>query len=745
MLWRKIIVFSNTDDTQGAWLYKHFGLNDGERARANRLDQTSSPDTFVENEAGLKCALEDIVIAGHKQISFIRVALNGLGTFNSVLGHDGADAVLQAVIANIRHKMPSGTDARYFRSGSDWVFVFDGKNAEEIQKQAAAWLVDEKNWITDPQIQQPCALSVLAMTAPIAKETLGAVYQVINALRPGKNTVAESLKDIKSIILPDDMTLLQIKSPGKTINNITFFSEEYPGIPKEYIPALLQEEDAAALQKTFAAGALYEAEFQNQWGAITTYLTQGKDIADKSQITLIDAEQYMREYRVEERYVFMKDANTMIVPATNIFGEVMFALELHLREPIADWNNEALRIKHSSNSHPTYRVREDNPVLKSFRYPPLNHAMDTLMYLRRFDSALALMEPTGRTMFFGRTVTPYLDYLMRLSQDELEAIPDDSNESLEMRMVARILLRDGYVLLRNGGEEFFVLARDKQNHWFGMAYDYNKFSRFGTTFGEGASDLYMQRSAGLLRTEISSILTAHYAAGKPYSAKYLADVLQAAVERLNNREIRYAVPQDILQRPIRTKSGKLVYAVHISGQWYLFAGGDSQNNSNEVLQAAIKKSGLAKRPESIAEYLRCAERLGPLTPETVITVINRNNTTIRKNGDTIEVDLNKIIGVNPKAVFTDEPLQTETVPLHPGVLLQGLLSGLSLAGSVIAWDVRASLRELIVIADTLAERAKAKANEKSISTSGQQETLVDFRGKMTWQNQSTVALTFGVQ
>jgi hypothetical protein len=256
----------------------------------------------------------------------------------------------------------------------------------------------------------------------------------------------------------------------------------------------------------------------------------------------------------------------------------------------------------------------------------------------------------------------------------------------------------------------------------------------------------MQRSAGLLRTEISAILTAHYAAGKPYTPKYLAEVLQAAVARLNNREIVYAIPEDILQRTIRNKAGRLIYAVNIAQQWYLFAGGETAVTSEELLRKSIENSGVAKNDEEITEYMRRAQGLGPLSAKTVITVINKDNIAIREHDGKFEVDLNKILGINPKAVFTGEAVDAGAAPLQPGRLLQGVLSGLSLAGSVIAWDGKASLRELIVIADILADNAKDQSNKKTIlGVNPQQETLVDFEGKISWKDQNMVAITFGIR
>jgi len=221
MLWHKIIKFLDTIGTKAAMAYENFGFSDYTRAQANRIDQTSSAQVVVDNEASLKCTLEDVVIDNVKQVSFIRVALNGLGSFNTALGHDGADTVLQSVIATIRQEMPAGDAVRYFRSGADWVLVFTGAKASENQKQAAVWLLDQKNWFTVPETNQQCALSVLALTTPLSRETLSATYQVINALRPGKNTIAESLKDIRDVQLPRGNADLQINSATQIFNEIS--------------------------------------------------------------------------------------------------------------------------------------------------------------------------------------------------------------------------------------------------------------------------------------------------------------------------------------------------------------------------------------------------------------------------------------------------------------------------------------------------------------------------------------------
>lgn len=732
---RKVITFG-----EGGALFSptgfsaHLQLSDLERASANRFDQTTSSKAIVENETGLKCYLEDLLIQGQANLNYIRVALDNLGGFNEQYGHDGADKLLQETIAKLAEQLPGKENLRLFRSGADWILVFAGPLAAKEQSAALNWLET-----TAKPLQltagKSCTLSYQAVAQPLNRSTLKTTYEVLNNLRPGKITAAEALKNFPGILVSGEAQALS----GPTLLTLEPSSQlkSYSGRQKEYQPQLLDETTAQNLRELMVKGMSYETLLAGRKELLKQRLLQFDEIDKQKPIEVIDAEDYLREYRVEGSYVFMTDENTMVIPITNTFGEVVLAVRVKRAEPDPQWNEPSRRIKYSSAQRPTFVVREDDPVLKGFFMPPINTALSELLFLRRFDAQYALFEPSGRTMFFGRTVEPYVNHLMGLSAAALEKLPEDFGQPMELRAIAKIILRDGFIMLRCGGEEFFVVARDKQNHWFGMAYDYNKFSRFGTTFGEVAADFYMQRSAGILRYELGNTISARYKKGLPFSPRYLASVLNSALRRMNNRALEYAVPENVLDREIRTKSGKQIFAVHAQGEWYLFAASSAEELATNILNSKPELDEPTRQ-----EWLRRATQLGPLTSRSVITVINRDSQGVAWQNNVPTLDLNKVLGVNPKAVFTGEPLAEPAIALHPGNLSLSVLSGLSLAGSVLAWDGKTQLQRFINIADTVAERAKALAN--GLRAQGHQQGMnLNFTSSFAWNGTQQVVVSFG--
>lgn len=263
MFWQKILNFNEVPRLFSREGFKdHLDKIDAARSVDNRLDQTTSSEILVENEAGLKIFLEKIVIETNTRLFCTRIALDGLSRFNDAFGHDGADEVLSKTIAHIYKNMPDAKNVRIFRTGSDWTLVFTGEQASELQRKALIWLNDRDNALVVDKGMQ-CTVSTLSFFTDIDPSKLKGAHSLINALRPGRATVQGSVAAVKGAKAFG--VIDECNSQAIPFIDLSGTIPSYEGSPKEYVPRLVDRVVAENIDQRMDLGEQYQKYMRNSW------------------------------------------------------------------------------------------------------------------------------------------------------------------------------------------------------------------------------------------------------------------------------------------------------------------------------------------------------------------------------------------------------------------------------------------------------------------------------------------------
>jgi hypothetical protein len=313
-----------------------------------------------------------------------------------------------------------------------------------------------------------------------------------------------------------------------------------------------------------------------------------------------------------------------------------------------------------------------------------------LVDLRRYSPVISLLDQTGRSSFFSRAIEPYLQDLLEKKKKHKD-LP-------EYEVIEKLFEKDGFLVIKRGGEEFFIcFAPDKNADPVGLSFDYNKFSRHSTSWGEYAGDYYMERTSGLLRHHLVEKIAQAKARKITFNKENLTMIFLETLKEVNARPIEFMI-KDINTKIVNKEGKQIFYAVNEDERTVFFAAANSLE-----LALLIKRSGeRLKKPLLFSEDAILTRKklleLNGLEPK-----------------EFARYDLNKLKALNPKAVYHFENYKVK------GQADQQLLWGLSLAGGIL--QIVKGLRETIKNADNLAEHEKVKINEIKIKD-GRQESAI---------------------
>ncbi len=660
---------------------------DFHRAQNNLIDQTGA-----YNQKGLEYALEESVRNKSENIAFIKVSFQDLGKYNELYGHEKTDAILQQTKNKLTElDKKQRLEYQIYRVGADWVVFFSNFTKKDIQKlEKIKKKINNFSELAFAGGTIPVALAAEAAIVSPQKNNLATIYKIMDHLKPAKGPQYQQA--IYEKYLDPENGRLERK------HNIVFLSnlktnQRFLDVSDSYLLSFKRR------VKELEAGISYKELQDNIIEEMRRKLS-----TDYENIEMIEILDYSVNYRViGDRRTFIDD-KTLIIPLINIYNKPVGALKLKLKTSCASWN-KGEKLENQFNGQNVFRLERRKREYLKFNDPLMvsigellesasfKETVSLLIDLRRYSPALSLLDQTGRSPFFGRAVESFLEKLK-----DLAALTEEGMLMPEYELINYLVAKDGFVIVKRGGEEFFIYFKTDNGPPVGLSFDYNKFSRHAVSWGETAGDLYMERTSGLLRHYLSQEINLLRRADKLLTQDSIVEAFARALKAVNERRIEFEV--DDLGQSIIDKAGRYIFAAeNEKGETVLFAA-RSAEELNEVIASSNEK--LKKTP--------IFEPAAILTRKKLLKLNG-----IETDNERVIIDLNSVLAVNPKGIYSlaDGKLK--------GQADQQLLRGLSLAGGIV--EITGTVAGAISLSEELAEEEKEVINRQKVRSNSQSSSI----------------------
>lgn len=667
---------------------------DFQRAQDNLIDQTGA-----SNQKGLEYALEETVRNKYESLAFIKISFKKLGKYNELYGHEKTDDILQKTKKKLTElNKKQNLECQIYRVGADWVLLFsdvnrgDIKQLNKIQKETNAFCNVN---VAGENI--PIYLASTALMVSPQKNNLDSIYKIIDHLKPAKGK--KNRDAVYKKHLNQENGQIEINKNIALLSNLKT-NEMFLDVSDDYL--LNYKKRVVELEM----GASHKEVQENIIEEMRRKLS-----SEYENIEMIELLDYSVDYRViGDRKTFLDD-KTLIIPMINIYNKPVGALKLKFKDPCLSWNKgeeqesplngqSVFRLERRKKEYLKFGdtiMERINDLLESSDF---KETINLLIDLRRYSPALSLLDQTGRSPFFGRSAEEFLEKINNplLFNKQEEKMP-------EYQLINKLLEKDGFVIVKRGGEEFFIYFKSPTGSAIGLSFDYNKFSRHAISWGESAGDLYMERTAGLLRHYLSQEINLLRRTTSTLNQETTRAAFEQALAAVNERLIEFEVEN--LEQAIMDKQGRYIFAAkNNSGQTFLFAA-----KSPRELEKVIKQSGEKLKTNPVFDLTGRFTRRKLLEFNGFDLSEYNDLSTMDKKEYLIKVDLNKTLAVNPKAVYCLENGQLA------GRADQQFLLGLSLAGGIV--NIDETVAQAISYSEQLAEEEKGAINQQEVCNNSQ--------------------------